>query len=129
MRSRKPGSPPDRTGAGGDVVALPDRRNTNRRDLVVSMLNQAAGIRCATPEGAFYVYPSIEGLIGRKTEGGAVIDSDDAFAAELLDAEGVAVVQGSGFGLSPYFRISYATSEDVLEEACRRIQRFCASLV
>ena len=100
-----------------------------RRDLVVSMLNQAAGIRCATPEGAFYVYPSIEGLIGRKTEGGAVIDSDDAFAAELLDAEGVAVVQGSAFGLSPYFRISYATSEDALEEACRRIQRFCASLV
>jgi aspartate aminotransferase len=92
------------------------------------MLNQAAGIRCSTPEGAFYVYPSIEGLIGKKTEAGTTIDGDDTFAAELLDAEGVAVVQGSAFGLSPYFRISYATSEDVLEEACRRIQRFCASL-
>jgi aspartate aminotransferase len=99
-----------------------------RRDLVVSMLNQATGIRCATPEGAFYVYPSIEGLIGKKTEGGTVIDSDDVFATELLDAEGVAVVQGSAFGLSPYFRISYATSENVLEEGCRRIQRFCAGL-
>ena len=99
-----------------------------RRDLVVSMLNQAAGIRCATPEGAFYVYPSIEGLIGKKTAAGATNDSDDAFVAELLDAEGVAVVQGSAFGLSPYFRVSYATSEDVLEEACRRIQRFCAGL-
>jgi aspartate aminotransferase len=100
-----------------------------RRDLVVSMLNQATGIRCATPEGAFYVYPSIEGLIGKRTEGGVVIDSDDVFATELLDAEGVAVVQGSAFGLSPYFRISYATSESVLEEGCRRIQRFCAGLL
>ena len=92
------------------------------------MLNQATGIRCATPEGAFYVYPSIEGLIGKRTEGGTVIDSDDVFATELLDAEGVAVVQGSAFVLSPYFRISYATSESVLEEGCRRIQRFCAGL-
>ena len=99
-----------------------------RRDLVVSMLNHATGIRCATPEGAFYVYPSIEGLIGKTTEGGVTIDSDDTFATELLDAEGVAVVQGSAFGLSPYFRISYATSETVLEEGCRRIQRFCAGL-
>lgn len=99
-----------------------------RRDLVVSMLNQATGIRCATPEGAFYVYPSIEALIGKTTESGVVIDSDDAFASALLDAEGVAVVQGSAFGLSPYFRISYATSESVLEEGCRRIQRFCANL-
>ena len=111
-----------------DFIAERAKHFEARRDLVVSMLNQAAGIRCATPEGAFYVYPSIEGLIGKKTEGGATIDSDDAFAAELLDAEGVAVVQGSAFGLSPYFRISYATSEDVLEEACTRIQRFCASL-
>jgi aspartate aminotransferase len=92
------------------------------------MLNQATGIRCAVPEGAFYVYPSIEGLIGKTTEGGVTIDSDDTFAAELLDAEGVAVVQGSAFGLSPYFRISYATSETVLEAACERIQRFCAGL-
>ena len=111
-----------------DFIAERAKHFEARRDLVVSMLNQAPGIRCATPEGAFYVYPSIEGLIGKKTQGGAVIDSDDTFATELLDAEGVAVVQGSAFGLSPYFRISYATSESVLEEACRRIQRFCASL-
>ena len=111
-----------------DFIAERAKHFEARRDLVVSMLNQATGIRCATPEGAFYVYPSIEGLIGKRTEGGAVIDGDDAFAAELLNAEGVAVVQGSAFGLSPYFRISYATSENVLEEACRRIQRFCAGL-
>ncbi|MDZ4108409.1 MAG: pyridoxal phosphate-dependent aminotransferase, partial [Brevundimonas sp.] len=111
-----------------DFIAERAKHFEARRDLVVSMLNQAPGIRCATPEGAFYVYPSIEGLIGRRTEGGTVIDSDDVFATELLDAEGVAVVQGSAFGLSPYFRISYATSESVLEEGCRRIQRFCAGL-
>jgi aspartate aminotransferase len=100
----------------------------SRRDLVVSMLNQASGIRCPNPEGAFYVYPSIEGLIGKTTPAGTVIDSDDTFTTELLEAEGVAVVQGSAFGLSPYFRISYATSEAILVEACSRIQRFCASL-
>jgi len=111
-----------------DFIAERAKHFEARRDLVVSMLNQANGLRCATPEGAFYVYPSIEGLIGKTTAGGAVIDSDDTFATELLDAEGVAVVQGSAFGLSPYFRISYATSESVLEEACTRIQRFCAGL-
>ena len=111
-----------------DFIAERAKHFEARRDLVVSMLNQATGIRCAVPEGAFYVYPSIEGLIGKTTEGGTVIDSDDTFAAELLDAEGVAVVQGSAFGLSPYFRISYATSESVLEEGCGRIQRFCAGL-
>lgn len=99
-----------------------------RRDLVVSMLNQADGIRCPKPEGAFYVYPSIEGLIGKTAPSGAVITDDETFTAELLNAEGVAVVQGAAFGLSPYFRISYATSEAVLEEGCTRIQRFCASL-
>ena len=99
-----------------------------RRDLVVSMLNQATGVRCPTPEGAFYVYPSIEGLIGKTTETGVVITDDEVFTAELLNQEGVAVVQGAAFGLSPYFRISYATSEAVLEEGCRRIQKFCASL-
>ena len=99
-----------------------------RRDLVVSMLNQAAGVRCPTPEGAFYVYPSIEDLIGKTTETGVVITDDEVFTAELLNAEGVAVVQGAAFGLSPYFRISYATSEAVLEEGCRRIKKFCASL-
>jgi aspartate aminotransferase len=99
-----------------------------RRDLVVSMLNQAAGLECPRPEGAFYVYPSCEGLIGKKAPSGQVIESDGAFASALLDAEGVAVVQGEAFGLSPFFRISYATSTEILEDACTRIQRFCASL-
>lgn len=111
-----------------DFIAERGKAFEARRDLVVSMLNQATGIRCATPEGAFYVYPSIEGLIGKTTSDGTVIDSDDTFATALLNAEGVAVVQGSAFGLSPYFRISYATSDTVLEEGCRRIQRFCAGL-
>ena len=99
-----------------------------RRDLVVSMLNQASGLKCAKPEGAFYVYPSCEGLIGKTTEAGKVIETDEDFAKELLAAEAVAVVQGAAFGLSPFFRISYATSTEVLEDACTRIQRFCASL-
>lgn len=99
-----------------------------RRDLVVSMLNQAKGIQCPTPEGAFYVYPSCAGLIGKKTEAGKVIETDEDFVTELLEAEGVAVVHGSAFGLGPNFRISYATSDALLEEACTRIQRFCASL-
>ncbi|RZJ00182.1 MAG: pyridoxal phosphate-dependent aminotransferase [Brevundimonas sp.] len=111
-----------------DFIAERGRAFEARRDLVVSMLNQATGIRCPVPEGAFYVYPSIEGLIGKTTEGGVVIDGDETFTTELLNGEGVAVVQGAAFGLSPYFRISYATSEKVLEEACARIQRFCASL-
>ncbi|MDO6964192.1 pyridoxal phosphate-dependent aminotransferase [Rhizobium alvei] len=96
-----------------------------RRDLVVSMLNQAKGLHCPTPEGAFYVYPSCAGLIGRTSPSGKVIATDEDFVTELLEAEGVAVVHGSAFGLGPNFRISYATSEALLEEACRRIQRFC----
>jgi aspartate aminotransferase len=99
-----------------------------RRDLVVSMLNQASGIHCPTPEGAFYVYPSVEKLIGRTGPGGKVIASDADFADQLLETEGVAVVFGAAFGLSPFFRISYATSNAVLEDACRRIQRFCAAV-
>ena len=99
-----------------------------RRDLVVSMLNQATGIDCPTPEGAFYVYPSCAKLIGKKTPEGKVINNDEDFVSELLQAEAVAVVHGSAFGLGPAFRISYATSEKLLEEACSRIQRFCASL-
>jgi aspartate aminotransferase len=99
-----------------------------RRDLVVSMLNQASGLVCPTPEGAFYVYPSCEALIGRTAPSGRVIGSDKDFANELLETEGVAVVFGEAFGLSPFFRISYATSEKVLEDACGRIQRFCASV-
>ncbi len=100
-----------------------------RRDLVVSMLNQARGITCPTPEGAFYVYPSCAGLIGRKTPSGKVIETDEDFVTGLLEAEGVAVVHGSAFGLGPNFRISYATSEALLEDACTRIQRFAGSLV
>ena len=99
-----------------------------RRDLVVDLLNRAAGIECARPEGAFYVYPSCAGAIGRTTAEGKTIASDDDFVTWLLEAEGVACVQGSAFGLSPYFRISYATSTALLEEACRRIQRACAAL-
>lgn len=99
-----------------------------RRDLVVMMLNEAKGITCQTPEGAFYVYPSCAGTIGKTTPDGKVIKGDGDFATYLLEAEGVAVVQGEAFGLSPYFRISYATSTQALTEACTRIQRFCASL-
>jgi len=99
-----------------------------RRDLVVSMLNQAFGLECPTPEGAFYVYPSIRGLIGKTSAGGRKIETDGDFAVALLEEQGVAVVHGAAFGLSPFFRISYATSEKNLEESCRRIQAFCGSL-
>ncbi len=94
-----------------------------RRDLVVRLLNQADGISCPTPQGAFYVYPSCAALIGRKTPDGATLETDEDVARYLLEAEGVAVVHGGAFGLEPYFRISYATSTDALTEACRRIQR------
>jgi aspartate aminotransferase len=99
-----------------------------RRDLVVSMLNQAKGIDCPTPEGAFYVYPSCAGCIGKTSGKGKRIETDEDFVTALLEEEGVAVVHGSAFGLSPFFRISYATSTSALEEACSRIQRFCAEL-
>ena len=99
-----------------------------RRDLVVSMLNEAEGITCATPEGAFYVYPSCAGTIGKTSPSGVVIENDEVFTTELLNHAGVAVVQGSAFGLAPYFRISYATSDAALTEACTRIQKFCAEL-
>jgi aspartate aminotransferase len=99
-----------------------------RRDLVVSMLNQARGLHCPTPEGAFYVYPSVEGLIGKQAPSGKTIGSDEDFAVELLENEGVSVVFGAAFGLSPFFRISYATSNAALEDACSRIQRFCAAV-
>jgi aspartate aminotransferase len=100
----------------------------DRRDLVVSMLNQANGLRCPTPEGAFYVYPSCADAIGKRTPSGKVIATDEDFVTELLEAEGAAVVHGSAFGLGPNFRISYATSTELLEEACSRIQRFCNAL-
>ncbi|WP_208435887.1 pyridoxal phosphate-dependent aminotransferase [Bartonella phoceensis] len=100
-----------------------------RRDLVVSMLNQAPGIYCPTPEGAFYVYPSCAELIGKKTSNGQIITNDEDFVTALLQTEAIAVVHGSAFGLGPAFRISYATSEKLLEEACLRIHRFCNSLL
>ncbi|GJE43116.1 pyridoxal phosphate-dependent aminotransferase [Methylobacterium soli] len=99
-----------------------------RRDLVVSMLNQTKGLQCPTPEGAFYVYPSCAETIGRKAPSGKTIETDEDFVTELLQAEGVAAVHGSAFGLGPNLRISYATSNKTLEEACNRIQRFCGSL-
>ncbi len=99
-----------------------------RRDLVVEGLNAAPGIDCPVPQGAFYVYPSIEGCIGRTSAGGTEISDDEAFARALLEEEGVAVVFGAAFGLSPHIRVSYATSDEALEEACARIRRFCAGL-
>ena len=99
-----------------------------RRDLVVSMLNQATGIDCPKPEGAFYVYPSCKDLLGKTTESGKVLETDEDFVTALLEQEGVAVVHGSAFGLGPNFRISYATSTEALTKACERIQKFCASL-
>lgn len=111
-----------------DFIATFQRAFEERRDLVVSMLNQAQGLECTKPQGAFYVYPSIRKLIGKCARDGVKIQTDTDFVRKLLEEEGVAVVQGAAFGLSPFFRISYAASITVLEEACRRIQRFCASL-
>jgi aspartate aminotransferase len=111
-----------------DFIKPNARLFEQRRDLVVSMLNQARGIRCPTPEGAFYVYPSVEGLIGKTAPSGKPIGSDEDFAVELLETEGVSVVFGAAFGLSPHFRISYATANEVLEDACTRIQRFCGQV-
>ena len=111
-----------------DFIPVHNAAFKARRDLVVDMLNKAQGLHCHRPEGAFYVYPSCAGTIGKKTPQGKVIASDDDFVTYLLDAEGVAAVQGSAFGLSPFFRISYATSTEALTEACRRIQRACAAL-
>ncbi|WP_435310406.1 pyridoxal phosphate-dependent aminotransferase [Primorskyibacter sedentarius] len=99
-----------------------------RRDLVVKMLNEAPGITCATPDGAFYVYPSIAGCIGKTSPAGTLLDTDEAFAKALLEETGVAVVFGAAFGLSPNFRVSYATSDEALTEACNRIRGFCEKL-
>ena len=114
----------------GDQSFLKERNDAfaARRDLVVDMLNAAEGIECIKPEGAFYVYPSCAGVIGKTTPDGKRIESDEDFVTYLLESEGVACVQGEAFGLSPYFRISYATSEDALREACTRIQRACSAL-
>ncbi|SOC20481.1 aspartate transaminase [Thalassospira xiamenensis] len=99
-----------------------------RRDLVVKAMNECEGLTCKKPEGAFYVYPSCAGTIGKKTPDGKVIETDTDFVTYLLESEGVAAVQGSAFGLAPYFRISYATSTEALTEACARIKRACAAL-
>ncbi len=111
-----------------DFLAENKKVFQRRRDLVVSMLNQAKGINCPRPEGAFYVYPDISACIGKTSAGGAQITDDEAFATALLEETGVAVVFGSAFGVSPSFRVSYATSDTALEEACGRIQSFCAGL-
>ena len=111
-----------------DFITESKKAFEERRDLVVSMLNQASGIVCPKPEGAFYVYPSCAALIGKTAPSGKVISNDEDFVMELLATEGVATVHGSSFGLGPNFRVSYATSNEKLEEACNRIQRFCASL-
>src|SRR5438094_170882 len=111
-----------------DFIPKHNKMFKERRDLVVSMLNQARGLNCPKPEGAFYVYPSCAGTIGRRAPSGKRLETDEDFVTELLEAEGVAVVQGTAFGSAPAFRISYAAKTEDLEEACRRIQRFCGSL-
>src|SRR5689334_3431559 len=111
-----------------DFIAKHNAIFKERRDLCVSMLNQARGIRCPKPEGAFYVYPSCAGTMGRTAPTGRKLGTDEDFVTELLEAEGVAVVQGTPFGFGPAFRISYATKTEDVEEACRRIQRFCGNL-
>jgi len=111
-----------------DFIPRHNEMFVRRRDLVVGMLNEIEGVTCPVPDGAFYVYPSIAGLIGKTSKGGALIDADEAFATALLEETGVAVVFGAAFGLSPNFRISYATSDAALAEACGRIQAFCADL-
>ena len=111
-----------------DFLAPNNALFEGRRDLVVELLNRAEGIICPKPEGAFYVYPSIAGCIGKTSKGGVLIDSDETFATALLEETGVAVVFGAAFGLSPNFRVSYATSNAALQEACNRIIAFCAGL-
>jgi aspartate aminotransferase len=111
-----------------DFVPVNNKVFQRRRDLVVKMLNDAEGISCPKPDGAFYVYPSIAGLIGKTTTNGIKIEDDETFASALLEDTGVAVVFGAAFGLSPNFRVSYATSDEALLEACTRIQTFCAAL-
>ena len=109
-------------------IAEHNKAFVERRNMVVAMLNEAKGLRCPMPDGAFYVFPSCAGTIGRKTPDGKTIKTDTDFVTYLLESAGVAVVQGSAFGLAPYFRISYATSSEALREACTRIQKACAAL-
>jgi aspartate aminotransferase len=109
-------------------ITVHNEKFRERRDMVVTMLNQVKGLSCDKPDGAFYVYPSCAGAIGKKTPQGKAIANDDDFVTYLLEAEGVAAVQGSAFGLSPHFRISYATSTEALRDACTRIKRACEAL-
>ena len=111
-----------------DFLAERNRIFKERRDLVVERINRVPGLSCATPEGAFYVYPSCAGALDRETPEGVKLETDEDFATYLLEAEGVAVVQGAAYGLAPHFRISYATSTELLEDACARIQRACEAL-
>ena len=111
-----------------DFIAVHNAVFIERRDMVVELLNAIPGISCPKPDGAFYVYPSCAGAIGKRTPDGTVIQTDDDFVSYLLKSEGVAVVQGSAFGLSPHFRISYATATELLRDACGRIAKACAAL-
>jgi aspartate aminotransferase len=111
-----------------DFIATNAQKFSERRDLVVSMLNQAQGVKCPKPEGAFYVYPSCEGTLGKTTAKGVKIATDEDFVTALLEEEGVACVHGAAFAMSPFFRVSYALDNQSLEEACKRIQRFCGNL-
>ena len=111
-----------------DFIPVHNRKFQERRDLVVDTLNRIPGLFCPRPEGAFYVYPSCAGVIGKQTPQGQAIGNDEDFVRYLLEATGVAVVHGEAFGLSPHFRISYATSTEVLRDACERIDRACREL-
>ena len=111
-----------------DFIPVNNEKFKVRRDLVVSMLNQANGIKCPKPEGAFYVYPSCEGSLGKTTPKGTKLVTDEDFVTALLEEEGVATVHGAAFAMAPFFRVSYALDNESLEEACRRIQRFCGNL-
>ncbi|MDX2157841.1 MAG: pyridoxal phosphate-dependent aminotransferase [Hyphomicrobiaceae bacterium] len=111
-----------------DFIPINNEKFKVRRDLVVSMLNQAKGIKCPKPEGAFYVYPSCAGTLGKTTAAGKRLETDEDFVTALLEEEGVAAVHGAAFAMSPFFRVSYALDNESLEEACRRIQRFCGNL-
>jgi aspartate aminotransferase len=117
-------------GLNGDQTFMKDwiKAFQSRRDLVVKMLNECEGLDCPTPEGAFYVYPSCAGTIGKTSPEGKVIQNDEDFVTYLLEAEGVATVHGAAFGLSPHFRISYAVGEETLKDACSRIQKACRAL-
>jgi aspartate aminotransferase len=111
-----------------DFIHEHNQAFVRRRDLVVNLLNQIDGLSCLTPQGAFYVYPSCAGVIGKKTPEGQKISNDEDFMSYLLESEGIAGVHGAAFGLSPYFRLSYATSDETLKDACARIKRACEKL-